>query len=130
MIDIELPGAFDYDTKAVEFRINGVAHCAVVRSARRPESEAAISAYNAKLKRHAEKLTETVIEVDEYGNEYEVERKTALANKIESSLCRSLIVEHDYDGDGDFLLVSPPLRNEIMAAAATLAAEFAAKKKT
>lgn len=127
---IQLPDLFDYDTDAVKFRVGGVDHIAVVRSLRTPEAQRAIKAFADSRKLSSEPLTVTEEVTDDYGITEQVERQTELGKKLTARLCGGLVASTDCDNLPAVLLESSDLCDAIYHVAATLAADFAAKKKT
>lgn len=127
---IQLPELFDYDTAVVKFRVDGADHSAVVRSMRTPEAQRAVKAFADSRKLSQETLTVTEEVTDDYGITEQVERQTELGKKLTARLCGGLVASTDCDKLPAVLLESSDLCDAIYHAAATLAADFAAKKKT
>ena len=124
---ITLPELHDSATTTVKFTAGGKDYSATVMSLHTAEGSQALRRYGAMVEKFKDQLTETVTPVD--GIDYTEEVPTELGVKLEAAFSGWLIKETDCDVIADALLSSKPLRDAIYGAAASLQAEFVAKKK-
>ena len=125
---ITLPELHDSATTTVKFTASGKDYSATVMSLHTAEGSQALRRYGAMAEKFKDQLTETVTPVD--GVDYTEEVPTELGVKLEAAFSGWLIKETDCDVIADALLSSKPLRDAIYGAAASLQAEFIAKKKS
>ena len=127
-LSITLPELHDSATTTVKFTAGGKDYSATVMSLHTAEGSQALRRYGAMAEKFKDQLTETVTPVD--GVDYTEEVPTELGVKLESAFSGWLIKETDCDVIADALLSSKALRDAIYGAAASLQAEFIAKKKS
>ena len=127
-LKITLPELHDSATTTVKFTAGGKDYSATVMSLHTAEGSQALRRYGAMVEKFKDQLTETVTPVD--GVDYTEEVPTELGVKLEAAFSGWLIKETDCDVISDALLSSKALRDAIYGAAASLHAEFIAKKKS
>ena len=127
-LNITLPELHDSATTTVKFTAGGKDYSATVMSLHTAEGSHALRRYGAMVEKFKDQLTETVTPVD--GIDYTEEVSTGLGVKLEAAFSGWLIKETDCDVIADALLSSKALRDAIYGAAASLQAEFIAKKKS
>ena len=125
---ITIPELHDSATTTVKFTGGGKDYSATVMSLHTAEGSQALRRYGAMVEKFKDQLTETVTPVDGIDNREEV--PTELGVKLEAAFSGWLIKETDCDVIADALLSSKALRDAIYGAAASLQAEFIAKKKS
>ena len=125
---ITLPELHDSATTTVKFTACGKDYSATVMSLHTAEGSQALRRYGAVAEKFKDQLTETVTPVE--GVDYTEEVPTELGVKLEAAFSCWLIKETDCDVIADALLSSKALRDAIYGAAASLQAEFIAKKKS
>ena len=127
-LNITLPELHDSATTTVKFTASGKDYSATVMSLHTAEGSHALRRYGAMAETFKDQLTETVTPVE--GVDYTEEVPTELGVKLEAAFSGWLIKETDCDVIADALLSSKALRDAIYGAAASLQAEFIAKKKS
>ena len=127
-LKITLPELHDSATTTVKFTASGKDYSATVMSLHTAEGSQALRRYGAMAEKFKDHLTETVTPVD--GIDYTEEVPTELGVKLEAAFSGWLIKETDCKVIADALLSSKALRDAIYGAAASLQAEFIAKKKS
>ena len=127
-LKITLPELHDSATTTVKFTASGKGYSATVMSLHTAEGSQALRRYGAMAEKFKDQLTETVTPVD--GIDYTEEVPTELGIKLEAAFSGWLIKETDCKVIADALLSSKALRDAIYGAAASLQAEFIAKKKS
>lgn len=125
---ITLPELHDSATTTVKFTAGSKDYSATVMSLHTAEGSQALRRYGAMAEKFKDQLTETVTPVE--GVDYTEEVPTELGVKLEAAFSGWLIKETDCDVISDALLSSKALRDAIYGAAASLQAEFIAKKKS
>ena len=127
-LKITLPELHDSATTTVKFTAGGKDYSATVMSLHTAEGSQALRRYGAMVEKLKDQLTETVTPVD--GIDYTEEVPTELGIKLEAAFSGWLIKETGCDVISDALLSSKALRDAVYGAAASLQAEFIAKKKS
>ena len=127
-LDITLPELHDSATTVVKFTAGGKDYSATVMSLHTAEGSQALRRYGAMAEKFKDQLTEAVTPVD--GIDYTEEVPTELGVKLEAAFSGWLIKETDCKVIADALLSSKALRDAVYGAAASLQAEFIAKKKS
>ena len=127
-LKITLPELHDSATTTVKFTAGGKDYSATVMSLHTAEGSQALRRYGAMAEKFKDQLTETVTPVE--GVDYTEEVPTELGVRLEAAFSGWLIKETDCNVIADALLSSKALRDAIYGAAASLQAEFIAKKKS
>ena len=127
-LNITLPELHDSATTTIKFTAGGKDYSATVMSLHTAEGSQALRRYGAMAEKFKDQLTETVTPVE--GVDYTEEVTTELGVKLEAAFSGWLIKETDCKVIADALLSSKALRDAVYGAAASLQAEFIAKKKS
>lgn len=127
-LNITLPELHDSAITIIKFTAGGKDYTATVMSLHTAEGSQALRRYGAMAEKLKDQLTETVTPVE--GIDYTEEVPTELGIKLEAAFSGWLIKETDCDVIADALMSSKALRDAIYGAAASLQAEFVAKKKS
>ena len=127
-LKITLPELHDSATTTVKFTAGGKDYSATVMSLHTAEGSQVLRRYGAMAEKFKDQLTETVTPVE--GVDYTEEVPTELGVKLEAAFSGWLIKETDCNVIADALLSSKALRDAIYGAAASLQADFIAKKKS